>query len=139
MTNLDAGLVRLLLGVAVLERAEIAKRKARNALTLAAVGLAIAAATAVTALLCLGQLATFLLELQWGRATALTVTAAGFAILAAGFGYWAWTRLLGLFGARAAGSSGDPGAAAADQDPLWNLAGALAVGIVAGATRGRRN
>jgi hypothetical protein len=135
MTNLDAGLVRLLLGVAVLERAEAAKRKARNALTLAAVGLGIAAATAITALLSLGQLVAFLLELQWGRAIALTVTAAGFAVLAIGFGYWAWTRAIGVFGA--AGPLGGRKAAEVGQDPLWNLAGALAVGIVAGATRGR--
>jgi hypothetical protein len=137
MTNLDAGLIRLLLGVAVLERAEMAKRKARNALTLAAIGLGITAATAITAMLSLGQLATFLLELQWGRATALTLTTAGFAILAVGFGYWAWTRLMGVFGARVAGPLAGAKATEEGQDPLWNLAGALAVGIVAGATRGR--
>jgi len=135
MTNLDAGLVRLLLGVAVLERAEAAKRRARNSLILAAVGHGIAAATAVTAMLALGQLVTFLLELQWGRTNSLIATAAGFAVLAVAFGYWAWAQLRRAFGTKAPGS----GATEPKHDPLWNLAGALAVGIVAGATRDRRS
>jgi hypothetical protein len=137
MTNLDAGLVRLLLGVAVLERAEAAKRRVKKALALAAIGLGITLAAAGTAVLTLGQLATFLLELEIGRTNALIVTAAGFAVLAIASGYFAWTQLMQVFDSRSAkGPSLGAGEAEAAKDPLWNLAGALAVGIVAGASRG---
>jgi len=137
MTHLDAGLLRLLMGVAVLERADAAKRRVKKALALAAVGLGIAVATAGTAVLTLGQLATFLLELHMGRGNALIVTAAGFAVLAIAFGYFAWTQLLQVFDAKSARKR-TRGSSEADvaKDPLWNLAGALAVGIVAGASRG---
>ncbi|HWA41585.1 MAG TPA: hypothetical protein VHA10_00120 [Hypericibacter adhaerens] len=138
MTNLDAGLVRLLMGIAVLERAEAAKRRVKKALAWAAIGLGVALAAGGTAVLTLGELAVHLLELPLGRGNALIVTAAGFAILAVGGGYLAWVQLLrvldptsGKKPAPAAGSAG------LDKDPLWNLAGALAVGIVAGASRGR--
>jgi hypothetical protein len=138
MTNLDAGLLRLLLGVAVLERAEAAKRRAKKALALAAIGLGLAVALGGTVVLTLGELSVFLFELQLGRANALLITAAGCAVLAAAAGYFAWAQLLQLFdpisGKKRAAVAGDP---TASKDPLWNLAGALAVGIIAGASRGR--
>ena|SRR5882724_1253586 len=137
MTHLDAGLLRLLMGVVVLERADAAKRRVKKALALAAVGLGIAVATAGTAVLTLGQLATFLLELHMGRGNALIVTAAGFAVLAIAFGYFAWTQLLQVFNAKSARKRTGSSEADVAKDPLWNLAGALAVGIVAGASRGR--
>jgi hypothetical protein len=138
MTNLDAGLVRLLLGVAVLERADATKRRVKKALALAAIGLGIAVATAGTAVLALGQLSAFLLELQIGRANALIVTAAGFTLLAVAFGCFAWAQLMrALEGKPAHKPPVGATEAEATTDPLWNLAGALAVGIVAGASRGR--
>jgi len=140
MTNLDAGLVRLLLGVAVLERAEAAKRRTKRALALAAIGLGIAVATAGTAVLALGQLSTFLLELHIGRANALIATAAGFTLLAIALGCFAWAQLMrALDGKPAHKPPVGANEAEAMTDPLWNLAGALAVGIVAGASRGRGN
>jgi hypothetical protein len=138
MTNIDAGLLRLLLGVAVLERAEAAKRRVQKALTLAAIGLGLSVALAGTAVLTLGQLSVFLIELQLGRTNALIITAAGFAVLAAAFAYFSWIQLLQVFDARG-GKKRKPASSDADlsKDPLWNLAGALAVGIIAGASSGR--
>lgn len=138
MTNLDAGLLRLLLGVAVLERAEAAKRRAKKALALAGVGLALAVALGGTAVLVLGELSVFLIELHLGRANALLITAAGAVVLAAAAGYFAWTQLLHLLDPKSAKRKATAaGEADASKDPLWNLAGALAVGIIAGASRGR--
>jgi hypothetical protein len=102
MTNLDAGLLRLLLGVAVLERAEAAKRRAKKALALAGVGLALAVALGGTAVLVLGELSVFLIELHLGRANALLITAAGAVVLAAAAGYFAWTQLLHLLDPKSA-------------------------------------
>jgi hypothetical protein len=138
MTNIDAGLLRLLLGVAVLERAEAAKRRIKRALTLAAIGLGLSVALAGTAVLTLGQLSVFLIELQLGRTNALIITAAGFAILAAAIAYFSWIQLLQIFDAKT-GRKRKPLSSDADlsKDPLWNLAGALAVGIIAGASGGR--
>ncbi|MGH6879695.1 hypothetical protein [Hypericibacter sp.] len=138
MTNLDAGLLRLLLGVAVLERAEAAKRRAKKALALAAVGLGLAVALGGTAVLVLGELSVFLIELHLGRANALLITAAGAIVLAGAAAYFAWVQLLQLLDFKSAKKKATAaGEAGASKDPLWNLAGALAVGIVAGASRGR--
>ena len=92
MTNLDAGLLRLLLGVAVLERAEAAKRRAKKALALAAVGLGLAVALGGTAVLVLGELSVFLIELHLGRANALLITAAGAVVPSCSAGFCSSSR-----------------------------------------------
>jgi hypothetical protein len=138
MTNLNAGLLRLLLGFAFQERAEAVKRKVKRALTLAVLSLGVALALGGTTIVLLAQLSVFLMELHLGRGNALLITAAGAAILAVAFGYLAWSQLLQVFDPRAR-KRRLPKSSSAEipKDPLWNLAGALAVGIIAGASRGR--
>src|SRR5262245_43351381 len=133
MTHLDTGLLRLLLGMAVLERAEAAKRRIKRALALAAVGMGLALALGATTVVLLSQLSVFLIQLHLGRAEALIITAIGCVVLAAAFGYLAWTQLLQVFDVKTKKKRPlELGKSATPKDPLWNLAGALAVGIIAG-------